>query len=136
GCPAPYILYSTECGRFCYRYESSDCKVWSAARTVCRTEGGDLLEPSECYYNFFSGKAKQNEGKCRPSYWLGASTTTPGNNFVTVRDIPVLNSASFWNTGQPDGGNESCVEMASVIQYKANDNLCTNNQSFICQIFI
>ncbi|KAL3846654.1 hypothetical protein ACJMK2_017683 [Sinanodonta woodiana] len=137
-CPSTYYLYSTTCGRFCYRYESSECKSWTSARTTCKAEGGDLLVPSECYYQFFKDQATQNEGSCS-NFWLGGSTTTPGSNYTSVRGDPILDSFPFWGSNQPDGtgGRESCIEMArSFSNYLMNDALCSNTKGFICQIFV
>ncbi|KAK3602525.1 hypothetical protein CHS0354_003777 [Potamilus streckersoni] len=138
GCPPTYYLYSTECGRFCYRYESSNCKSWTSSRTVCREEGGDLLVPSECYYKFFKDNAQQNEGSCPTQFWLGGSTTSPGTNFISVGGAPISNTFSFWRSGQPDGGGgtENCLEMRKSYSYLMNDVLCKTIQGFICQILL
>ncbi|KAL3870891.1 hypothetical protein ACJMK2_038922 [Sinanodonta woodiana] len=139
GCPsAEYYLYSTACGRFCYRYESSACQSWSSARATCRAEGGDLLVPSECYYQFFKDNAQQNEGSCN-NFWLGGSTTTPGLNYVSVRGDPIPGTFPFWNPGQPSGtgGLDSCVEMSKThSHYLMNDGVCSVNKGSICQIFV
>ncbi|KAL3870929.1 hypothetical protein ACJMK2_038957 [Sinanodonta woodiana] len=137
-CPTGYYLYSTACGRFCYRYESNDCKSWSSARATCIAEGGDLLVPSECYYKFFKDNAQQNEGNCT-NVWLGGSTTTPGYNFTSVRGEPIPDNFSFWNTGQPDPAREteSCLEMRKEFNnYRMNDYDCSVQQGFICQKFV
>ncbi|KAL3846714.1 hypothetical protein ACJMK2_017680 [Sinanodonta woodiana] len=137
GCPSTYYLYSTTCGRFCYRYESSECKSWTSARTTCRAEGGDLLVPSECFYQFFKDHARQNEGSCS-NFWIGGSTTTPGSNYTSVRGDLISNSVPLWASGQPDafGGTESCIEMFSSFNYLMNDAECSNSKGFICQLFV
>ncbi|KAK3578353.1 hypothetical protein CHS0354_039063 [Potamilus streckersoni] len=135
-CPKGYELYSSvQCGKFCYRFESNNCSSWSAARSVCQADGGDLLVPSECYYQYFREKAQQREGTCS-HFWIGGYTNTPGSNYVTVKGNPIPSSFPFWSVGQPDGlGGESCLEMRSYFtNYLMNDYHCDQAQGFICQI--
>ncbi|KAK3578354.1 hypothetical protein CHS0354_039065 [Potamilus streckersoni] len=135
-CPKGYERYSSAtCGTFCYRFESNNCSSWSAARSVCQAEGGDLLVPSECYYQFFREKAQQHEGTCS-HFWIGGNTNTPGSNYVNVKGDPVPSSFSFWSVGQPDGLlGESCLEMRSYLtNYLMNDYHCDRPEGFVCQI--
>ncbi|KAK3578350.1 hypothetical protein CHS0354_039058 [Potamilus streckersoni] len=136
-CPEGYHMYEKKKnGKFCYRFESNECKSWSDARKTCQYEGGDLMIPDECTYQFFRDLAKPNEGKCE-HFWIGGYTNTPGSNCVTVKGKPLSSTFPFWLGGQPDGlGGESCLEMRSYFNnYLMNDYLCNVPQGFICQIF-
>ncbi|KAL3870877.1 hypothetical protein ACJMK2_038909 [Sinanodonta woodiana] len=138
-CPARYSMYAESCGRFCYRYESSACRTWDNARTVCQQEGGDLLAPSVCNYEFLRMRARQNEGICQTNFWLGARRPAGGNNMVTVLGEAIPNNANFWAGGQPDNADnvEQCMEMRKDFNsYLANDRSCAQSQGFICQIRI
>ncbi|KAK3578351.1 hypothetical protein CHS0354_039060 [Potamilus streckersoni] len=136
-CPTGYKKYVNDtCGNSCYRYESSQCKSWNDARQTCQKEGGDLMIPTECSYQFFREQAKQNEGTCS-QFWIGGYTNTPGKKYVTVKGDPIPTSFSYWTGSQPDGlGGESCLEMRSYFtNYLMNDYHCRVGEGFICQIF-
>nr|WRO64893.1 C-type lectin [Sinohyriopsis cumingii] len=136
-CPEGYHMYEKKTyGKFCYRFESNQCKSWSDARQTCQNEGGDLMIPDECTYQFFRDLAKPNEGTCE-HFWIGGYTNTPGSSCVTVKGDPIASTFPFWSGGQPDGfGGESCLEMRSYfINYLMNDYHCHVQQGFICQIF-
>ncbi|KAL3870876.1 hypothetical protein ACJMK2_038908 [Sinanodonta woodiana] len=136
-CPARYSLYSESCGRFCYRYEDNDCKDWDNARAACQAEGGDLLAPSECNYEFLREQAVQNLGDCPGNLWLGARRPRNGDNFRTVRGDPISNTANFWERDEPNNvnGNENCLEMRIEFTiFLANDQICSEENGYICQI--
>ncbi|KAL3836321.1 hypothetical protein ACJMK2_021755 [Sinanodonta woodiana] len=135
-CPDGYHIYEKKHEKFCYRFESNQCKSWSDARRTCQSEGGDLMILDECTYQFFRDLAKPNEGTCS-HFWIGGYTNTPGSNYVTVKGDPIASTFPFWTGGQPDGlGGESCLEMRSYFNnYLMNDFHCHVPQGFICQIF-
>ncbi|KAL3881943.1 hypothetical protein ACJMK2_028326 [Sinanodonta woodiana] len=138
-CPNNYTKCESEkCGRFCYRYESNQCKSWFDARQICQNEGGDLMVPSECSYPFFREQASLNEGSCS-HFWIGGRTENQGFSYVTVKGdvIPQDSSFSYWSIGQPDGGGETCLEMRSYFNnYLMNNFHCVYEEGFICQFFL
>ena len=42
----------------------------------------------------------------------------------------------LWAKGEPNdvGGSEDCIEMIQSVGYRYNDNKCTNQYAFICEI--
>ncbi|KAL3881942.1 hypothetical protein ACJMK2_028325 [Sinanodonta woodiana] len=139
-CPKNYTKCESEkCGRFCYRYESNQCQSWFDARQICQNEGGDLMVPSECSYQFFREKASLNEGSCS-QFWIGGRTENQGFSYVTVKGdvIPQDSRFSYWSIGQPDGlGGENCLEMRmNFNNYLMNNYHCEVKEGFICQFFL
>ncbi|KAL3870794.1 hypothetical protein ACJMK2_038837 [Sinanodonta woodiana] len=137
-CPAGYSLYSQSCGRFCYRYEANACKDWDNARATCQAEGGDLLVPTECNYQYFREQAETIVGICDSEFWLGAQRPTNGADFITVEGDTISNTANFWKQGQPDNtnGTENCLEMRRDYDLLANDLKCSQLSGYICQVIL
>ncbi|KAK3586991.1 hypothetical protein CHS0354_026706 [Potamilus streckersoni] len=134
-CPSGYTLYSTECIRFCYKVHSQVCKSWSDARADCKAQGADLLEPDECSFPIFQGLTFQNGAKCA-DFWLGAFRQPPSNNYTTVRGRMISDIFPFWGPGQPSRGNQECTEIANELQFRMNDDVCTELAGYFCQKFI
>ncbi|KAL3871493.1 hypothetical protein ACJMK2_039487 [Sinanodonta woodiana] len=132
-CSSEYTLYSTKCGEFCYRFDNKNCISWTAARTTCQGEGGELLEPDVCTYPFFHGLVRENRGTCADT-WIGGFRDLPMLNYTTVRGNPLPDNFQWWGSNQPSKRNtQACVEMTPGRGFLMNDDECADLNGYICQ---
>ncbi|KAL3889385.1 hypothetical protein ACJMK2_001729 [Sinanodonta woodiana] len=129
-------MYTGRCGPFCYRFERRTCTSFTNARQVCASEGGDLLNVDACYFDFFQNIAEQGEG-CDSDVWLGASSASPGVDYITVRGDSIPQDTILWDFREPnpnEGGG--CVGMDGGDNHALEDARCRFNKQYFCQIFI
>ncbi|KAK3605246.1 hypothetical protein CHS0354_037647 [Potamilus streckersoni] len=137
-CPSQYTLYSTNCGQFCYRYESEACAHWDEARIACRNEGADLWVPEVCSYPFFQEHVRKNKGTCL-GIWIGVFRVQSLVNYMTVQGDRLEDNFQFWGKDEPDrsmpfeGNEDACVEMSRPLDYLMRDQICLNRFGFICK---
>ncbi len=140
-CPEGYHMYTGSEGPFCYDLREEPCANWITAREFCKSEGGDLVVFNEENFEYFRQKiftVLTDEGaSCLGGhYWVGANdeNSTGSFRFINGRPIPLtsgifVRNASDFNVGE-------CVESNIVQQSYLSSTNCSNEASYICQIFL
>ncbi|XP_053086477.1 C-type lectin domain family 10 member A isoform X2 [Pangasianodon hypophthalmus] len=125
-CKTGWIQFESKCYFF-----SEHFKTWDGARNYCRNENGMLVKvETEEEMNFLT--------RSRKDYWVGLTDETTGE-WRWDDGSPFVRNSEWWEEGQPDnwdghglGGGEDCAHL-TVIR-KLNDNHCSIQMRFICQI--
>jgi len=123
-CPTGY----TALGTSCYRVQEAPPLTWTAAESACEADavGAHLVVPID----LAEVRLIQTDvlSVNVSDAWIGIS-----DRFVAGEHRAVTGGISFtfWDTGQPDGGTERCVDLGTGNDMK--DSACTDTNDFICE---
>ncbi|PIQ78313.1 MAG: hypothetical protein COV79_05405, partial [Parcubacteria group bacterium CG11_big_fil_rev_8_21_14_0_20_41_14] len=105
---------------------------WSDARSYCISQGAHLAYISDsAEQEYFKSLSGGNEA------WIGLNDLGSEGTFRWEHDNSPP-SYFLWAPGQPDNyaGNEDCVGLTNLwpgYEGRWNDNLCTNQQKYMCR---
>ncbi|XP_018012021.1 macrophage mannose receptor 1 [Hyalella azteca] len=118
-CPEGWTLYQD----FCY-YASQEEMSWTAAENQCSNQGGHLASvtswPEQDYIHTH----------VLSSSWIGLNDRKEDGSYQwnDGKIVTIVN----WNTGEPSGGSENCVELLAEGGYW-NDLGCSALKTFVCK---
>uniref|UniRef100_A0AAZ1XLK4 C-type lectin domain-containing protein n=1 Tax=Oreochromis aureus TaxID=47969 RepID=A0AAZ1XLK4_OREAU len=130
-------------GENCY-YFSTRKSSWNASRTVCRTQGGDLVKiDSSEEQSFLTTTIQQITGRYEIYFWIGLTDSAEEGKWLWV-DGSILNERlAFWYFQEPDdwteedSDGEDCVRMRAVydLHYLSTwfDKSCKAYERSICE---
>uniref|UniRef100_A0A3P8QR91 C-type lectin domain-containing protein n=1 Tax=Astatotilapia calliptera TaxID=8154 RepID=A0A3P8QR91_ASTCA len=109
-------------GENCYFF-STRKSSWDASRTVCRTQGGDLvkIDSSEDYVIYF---------------WIGLTDSAEEGRWLWVDGSPLNERLTFWFFHEPDdwteedSDGEDCARMEPMYWF---DKSCKARERSICE---
>ncbi|KAL3848609.1 hypothetical protein ACJMK2_019458 [Sinanodonta woodiana] len=140
-CPEGYSMYTGSEGPFCYNLRSKPCVNWNTAQEFCKSEGGDLIVFSEENFEYFRRKIfivlNEQGASCNGGhFWVGAKdeNSTGSFKFINGRPIPLTSHTFVWNASHFSMGE--CVESNIAEGSYLRSSNCTNEASYICQIFM
>ncbi|KAM3929565.1 macrophage mannose receptor 1-like [Leptodactylus fuscus] len=137
GCPSDWLLY----GRQCYKIfgdQSEDIIDWQAARSSCKTKGGNLVTINdELTQAFLTTNLKDLE----VDVWIGMNDVNSEHKFLWTDQSGVY--FTNWAKGHPSGSHvyaydddTDCVAMkhgAVLDARKWTEEECELNKGYICQ---
>jgi len=114
-------------------YKGVNTRVtWSAARTECQADGGDLVVID----NAIEAEAVANlvqDPDDSAFFWSGLfdPSDATDNNFVSVRG----GAATYlpWGSDQPTGGIQDCTLVGDFDNHELFDFQCAAGQVFVCE---
>ncbi|KAL3876251.1 hypothetical protein ACJMK2_034119 [Sinanodonta woodiana] len=124
----------------CYKIHHESSYNWEQARTVCESEGSDLIVVDNLPLLLFLNRTLDNDViyKNDEKYWIGATDKVQEGKFIWVNGQQVENN--FWHPQEPNDANhnEDCVAIwwyDAERQLGMNDVPCeTYTMKFLCQM--
>ncbi|XP_039876046.1 C-type lectin domain family 7 member A-like isoform X3 [Simochromis diagramma] len=119
-------------GENCYFF-STRISSWDASRTVCRTQGGDLVKiDSSEEQNFLRTTIQQ----IRRYFWIGLTDSAEEGRWLWVDGSPLNERLTFWFFHEPDdwteedSDGEDCARMGPMYWF---DKSCKAHGRSICE---
>lgn len=109
--------------------------TWSAARTYCQNQGGDLIVNGLQDWDQRVRILNYLRLSSGSDYWIGATDSGHEGNWQWIK-TPKQGNNFYWASKQPDNahGNENCAMMsASKWDWKTNDDNCGDSFFAICE---
>ncbi|KAL3835780.1 hypothetical protein ACJMK2_021256 [Sinanodonta woodiana] len=131
-CPTNYISTSPE-SNTCIRFFTTE-QSYTAARTACQNDGGDLLKPDLLNFDIVRALADANKGAGPCDFWIGAREAASGVwSDLNNQSISTLAGLFFENAGDFDDNlaNE-CGVLDHTRSFYLYGETCTNSNCYIC----
>ncbi|XP_062589942.1 perlucin-like [Saccostrea cucullata] len=114
---------------YCYKKFSGMSVNWYTARGICRGHGGFLVGVRD--------RSKQNhiQGLARSGHlWTGGNDLSRKRHWVWDEGDRI--SFSNWDSHEPSNsnGNEDCIELRSEHSWTWNDESCSSERPFMCEL--
>ncbi|XP_077993135.1 C-type mannose receptor 2-like [Glandiceps talaboti] len=129
-CPTGYMEYNNKC--YSFNGQAYEDRVdWQTARSICNTQGGDLVSiHSQNIQSFLTSNLRDVSNPM----WIGLNDemTTGQYRWQDGSEVDYTN----WAPNEPTGGfrNEGCVEMHLFgVGGEWNDLDCGNSVGYVCQ---
>ncbi|XP_052786096.1 perlucin-like protein [Mya arenaria] len=133
---AGYQLFTNTAGsaQLCAKIHT-ERKSWDEARTMCQSEGGDLVVlDSAAKSLLMKHQVYQHR---HTGYWIGGKDLLGQDTFQWVNNQDIALDIGDWANGQPnnfDGGHaQDCVNMWGQDDYEWHDDMCARPLEFICE---
>uniref|UniRef100_A0A3P8QSY9 C-type lectin domain-containing protein n=1 Tax=Astatotilapia calliptera TaxID=8154 RepID=A0A3P8QSY9_ASTCA len=123
-------------GENCYFF-STRKSSWDASRTVCRTQGGDLVKiDSSEEQSFLRTTIQQITGSYVIYFWIGLTDSAEEGRWLWVDGSPLNERLTFWFFHEPDdwteedSDGEDCARMEPMYWF---DKSCKARERSICE---
>ncbi|KAL3836115.1 hypothetical protein ACJMK2_021567 [Sinanodonta woodiana] len=135
-CPANYS--PTPSGRLtCIRFVSDvgNRTSFSAARSACQADGGDLLRLNAGNFDQIRQLADANKGTPACDFWVGAKEGNTDGVWLYLNGDSISPNIFFNPMTNPVGnGANACGKLAEGDGFYLHDGgSCTDNNGYICQ---
>ncbi|CAH1265180.1 HGF [Branchiostoma lanceolatum] len=125
-CPSGWTATENSCYKFVQVQKS-----WQEARDDCRSQGAGLVSvDSAAEHTWLQTQVDYYQ----PWWWIGLNDLGTETSFSWSNGRPL--TVSYWIVGEPNdsSGNEDCVEMQGSYQQAWNDQSCSMQNYYICEI--
>ncbi|XP_072166441.1 CUB and sushi domain-containing protein 3-like [Diadema setosum] len=118
----------------CYRFIGGSY-TWNESRTACESRNyGSLVEILDLStQEFLSSIVSLWMSMYSSEFWIGAFEDTNGNGRSWFWDDSTIVTTDQWAEGEPNSGDEECIEMNQNKGFQWNDKSCSSNDGYICQ---
>nr|XP_039249899.1 C-type lectin lectoxin-Thr1-like [Styela clava] len=112
-----------------------DLATYAEAKANCKRYGGNLASAGirdENIRREILPLVKSGGYKT----WIGLNDIQEENTFIWEDGVTATAGSTPWHEGEPNNfdGNEDCVEVVRRSNWELNDNICTHQYKYLCEI--